>query len=65
MYSGPQRRKIHNSIATYVKTAAKSGVITVTDTVSEVTESIGNLVDEAKALFEELGLRKKQTPPAN
>lgn len=65
LYSGPQRRKIHNSIATYVKTAAKSGVITVTDTVSEVTESIGNLVDEAKALFEELGLRKKQTPPAN
>lgn len=64
LYSGPQRRKIHNSMATYVKSAAKSGVITVTDTVSEIAEQVGNMVEEAKVLFEELGLKKKTTPTA-
>ena len=59
LYSGPQRRKIHSSMATYAKTAAKSGVITVTDVVSDITDQIGGLVEDAKTLFEELGLKKK------
>lgn len=62
LYSGPQRRKINNSIATYAKSAAKSGVVTVTDVVSEITDQISNIVDGAKALFEELGLKKKADP---
>lgn len=64
LYSGPQRRKIHSSMATYVKSAAKSGAITVNDAISEITEGIGNMVEEAKVLFEELGLKKKQPSPA-
>lgn len=64
LYSGPQRRKIHSSMATYVKSAAKSGVITVNDAISEITEGIGNMVEDAKVLFEELGLKKKQPSPA-
>lgn len=65
LYSGPQRRKIHSSMATYVKSAAKSGVITVTDALGDITGQISDLVDEAKVLFEELGLKKKPaiTPP--
>lgn len=59
LYSGPQRRKINNSIATYVKSAAKSGVVTVTDAVTGLADQISNLMDGAKALFEELGLKKK------
>ena len=64
LYSGPQRRKIHNSMATYAKSAAKSGVITVTDVVSDITEQIGGLVEDARAIFEELGLKKK-APASN
>ena len=64
LYSGPQRRKIHNSMATYAKSAAKSGVITVTDVVSDITEQIGGLVEDARTIFEELGLKKK-APASN
>lgn len=65
LYSGPQRRNINNSIATYVKSAAKSGVITVTDALSDIAGQLSGLVEEAKGLFEELGLKKKPsiTPP--
>ncbi|MDO5443228.1 MAG: hypothetical protein Q4G10_06110, partial [Bacteroidia bacterium] len=65
LYSGTQRRKINNSIASYVKTAAKSGVVTVTDAITGLTDQISNLVDGAKALFEELGLKKKVEPIIN
>lgn len=64
LYSGPQRRKIHSSMATYVKSAAKSGAVTITDALSDITEQIGGLVEDAKALFEEIGLKKKSQSPA-
>lgn len=59
LYSASDRRKIDNSIVKYVKTAAKTGAITITDTVSEVIEQIQGIVEDAKALWEELGFKKK------
>lgn len=59
MYSPSQRRKINSSISKYVKTAAKSGVTTATDLINDAVESVSNMLDDAKALFEELGRKKK------
>lgn len=60
LYSASERRKIDNAIVKYVKAAAKTGVITVTDTVSEVIEQIQSIVEDAKALWAELGFKKKK-----
>lgn len=59
-YTRSERSRIHNSMATYVKTAAKSGVVTVADMVSEVSTQITEMVEDAKVLFESLGLTKKK-----
>lgn len=59
-YSASDRRTIHNSMAKYAKSAAKSGVITIVDIVDEITQQITSLVDDAKALFESLGIGSKK-----
>lgn len=59
LYSISDRRKIDNSIVKYLKSAAKTGAITVTDAVSEVIEQIKGICEDAKALWEELGFKKK------
>lgn len=59
LYTASERRKIDNSIVKYVKTAAKSGAVTITDTVSEVIDQIQSIVEDAKSLWEELGFKKK------
>lgn len=59
LYTLSDRRKIDNAIVKYVKAAAKTGAITITDTVSEVIEQIQGIVEDAKALWAELGFKKK------
>lgn len=59
-YTRTQRSRIHNSMATYVKSAAKTGAITVADAVSEISNQITEMVEDAKVLFESLGLGKKK-----
>lgn len=59
-YSSAERRSIHNSMATYAKTAAKSGVIAIGDAVEEIAEQISSMIEDAKSLFESLGLGKKK-----
>lgn len=59
LYSASERRKIDNAIVKYVKAAAKTGAITITDTVGEVVNQLQNIVSDAKALWEELGFKKK------
>lgn len=58
-YTAAERRKIDNSIVRYVKTAAKSGAVTITDAVGEVIDQIQNVVEDAKSLWAELGFKKK------
>lgn len=59
-YTRSERRRIHSSMATYVKSAAKTGATTVADTVTEITSQITDMVEEAKAMFESLGLGRKK-----
>lgn len=59
LYSAADRRKIDNSIVKYVKAAAKTGAITVTDAVSEVIDQVKGIGEDARALWEELGFKKK------
>lgn len=59
LYSVSDRRKIDNAIVKYIKAAGKTGVITVTDAVSEVMEQIQSIAKDAKSLWEELGFKKK------
>lgn len=59
LYSSSERRKIDNAIVKYVKAAAKTGAITITDAVSEVIEQIQGIVEEAKELWTELGFKRK------
>ena len=59
LYSATDRRKINNSIVKYVKAAARTGAITVTDAVSEVIDQVKGISEDAKALWEELGFKKK------
>lgn len=59
LYTLAERRKIDNSIVKYVKTAARSGVVTITNAVSGVIEQFQSIVSDAKALWEELGFKKK------
>lgn len=59
-YTRAQRRKINESMVSYAKSAARAGVLNVADTVSEITESIGSIVEDAKALFEEIGIGKNR-----
>lgn len=60
-YSANDRHRINSSVASYVKSAAKSGVTTVTDAVTEITGQFNDLVDEARELLENLGLGKKKS----
>ena len=56
-YSAADRRKIHSAMATYVKAASKSGIVTVTDAVSDIAGEVSSLIDEAKTFFSNLGLK--------
>jgi len=58
-YSTNERRSIHNSMATYVKAAGRSGINTIIDVVSDLTTQISTFVEDAKAFFEGLGLGRK------
>ena len=60
-YSASDRHRINSSMASYVKSAAKSGVTTVTDAVTELTGQFNDLINEAKELFDNLGIGKKKT----
>ncbi|MCQ2147734.1 MAG: hypothetical protein MJZ16_09490 [Bacteroidales bacterium] len=57
MYTTSEKRRIYESMATYVKAAGKSGVIAVTDTVSAIGEQITSFIADAKEFFESLGIR--------
>lgn len=59
-YTRSERSRIHNSMATYVKSAAKSGVVTVADTVTEIANQISELFEDAKAFFQSLGFGKNK-----
>jgi len=57
MYTTSEKRRIYESMATYVKAAGKSGVIAVSDTVSAITEQITSFISDAKEFLETLGIK--------